>query len=207
MRPIAPPTAKGARHAQAILDATLRCLGRDGYHATSLARIAQEAGTQKRMISYYYGTREQLIEHAIRHLGDRLISQLTQAVQGLEEPAEIIATGFQQFWSALTTDRALLVAYFGLTAEAITNPNLKPATAYITDRLRELIATQIQAAKARGRRILADEQSLIVLIIATVQGLILDYLERGHTPQLQKAINDFQAGLAQLAPISRPSQG
>jgi AcrR family transcriptional regulator len=204
MDPIAPPTPKGARQAQKILDAALVCLGRDGYHATSLQRVAGEAGVQKRMVSYYYGSREQLIEQAIHHLGDRLIDQIANAVKDLEEPADIIATGFEHFWTALTTDRALLVAYFGLTAEAVTDPELRPATAYITDRLRELIAKLIDDAKARGRRILLNEESLIVIIIAAVQGFVLDYLERGETPQLNDAIAQVQTALAQLAPLTEP---
>lgn len=204
MDSLLPPTPKGARQAHKILDAALRVLGRDGYHATSLRRVAAEAGVQQRMVSYYYGSREQLIEHAVRHVGDRLVDQIAEAVQGLEEPADIIATGFERLWNALTTDRALLVAYFGLTAEAVTDPYLKPATGYISDRLRELIAGLIADARGRGRRILVDEDSLIVMMIAVVQGFVLDYLERGDTPALRSAIAQVQAGLAQLAPLGEP---
>ena len=50
----APPTAKGARQVEAILEAAIRCLGRDGYSAVSLARIAAEAGVGKRAVLYYF---------------------------------------------------------------------------------------------------------------------------------------------------------
>ena len=84
-------TPKRERQEQAILEATLRCLGRDGYAATSLHRIAEEAGTHKRMVLYYFRDREQLLERTVVMLGDRLLSEVADAVRGLEEPADVVA--------------------------------------------------------------------------------------------------------------------
>ena len=111
-------TEKGHRQQQAILEATLRCLGRDGYAATSLQRIAHEADVNKRMVLYYFRDRDELLERAVVMLGDRLLSEVEGAVKGLEDPADIVAAGFDKFWSAIIGNRGLLVAYLGLSAEA-----------------------------------------------------------------------------------------
>lgn len=192
-------TEKGQRQQQAILEATLRCLGREGYSATSLQRIADEAGVHKRMVLYYFRDREQLLERAVVMLGDRLLSEVKEAVQGLEEPTDIVAAGFDQFWSAIIGNRGLLVAYLGLTAEAVTDPKLKAATRHISDGFRAIIAKLISEARGRGRVLLMDEDSLVVLVIAGIHGLTMEYVQRGGSPALARAIADFQRWLATVS--------
>lgn len=192
-------TRKGARSAHEILEATLRCVARDGYAATSMQRIADEAGVGKRAVVYYYGTREGLFDHVIRHIGGRLLDQLEAAVGGLEDPAEIVERGFEVLWSAITTDRALLSAWFGLQAESITNPEFRGSASYITDRLERIVAALIDAQLARGNVLRVDREALEVLVVANVQGLILYYLDRGETPAFQAAITEFQHFLSTVA--------
>ncbi|MBJ7329200.1 MAG: TetR/AcrR family transcriptional regulator [Solirubrobacteraceae bacterium] len=192
-------TRKGEQRATAILDAALRCLARDGFAATSLQRVADEAGLNKRAVIYYYDTREGLFLHVVEHVGGRFITQLENAVQGLEEPSDIVERGFETFWSAITTDRALLVAWFGLQAESITNPALRGAARYISTRFRDLVSSLIDDAIGRGRTLLLDRAGLEVLILANVQGLILNYLENGDTPELQTAINTVQTALTYVS--------
>lgn len=71
-----PPTTKGVQQSEIIVAAAVRCLARDGYSASSIARIADEAGVQKRMVLYYFKSREQLFDVVIRRIGDRLIGQV-----------------------------------------------------------------------------------------------------------------------------------
>lgn len=200
-------TPKGERRAEAIVDAALRCLATDGYSASSLQRVADEAGLGKRVVIYYFGTREGLFDRVVRRVGDRLIDQLEQAVSGLEEPADIVTRGFERVWAAITTDRALLVAWFGLLAESVTNPALAETAGYITTRFRALIARLIDDALARGRTLHLRRSSLEVLALAGVQGLILEYLERGETPELKAAIEDFQSWLIHASAPAAGSVG
>jgi len=192
-------TTKRERQEEAIVEATLRCLGRDGYAATSLQRIAEEAGTQKRMVLYYFRDREQLLERTVVMLGDRLLSQVADAVEGLEEPADIVAAGFDGFWSAITGDRGLLVAYLGLMAESVTDPKLQEATRHINEGFRAIIARLIAEAHGRGRRLLMDKESLVILIIAGIHGLTLEFVQRGESPALTRAIADFQTWLTTVS--------
>ena len=195
-------TRKGERRALEILDAALRCLARDGYSATSIQRVADEAGLHKRVVLYYYGSREGLFDQVVRHLGGRLFDDLEEALAGLEEPSDIVELGYQKLWDGITTDRALLVAWSGLRAEAITNPALEPAALYISGRFRSLVSAQIDDLLARGRTLIIGRGSLEVLILAGLQGLVLEYLERGETRELKEAIVDFQEW---LKTVSRPA--
>lgn len=198
----APPTQKGARQAQEILDAALRCLGRDGYSATSLARVAEEAGVSKRMVLYYFDSREALFERLAESIGERLLDALEGAIDGLEDPGEAVTAGFGELWGAITADRGLLVALFGVTTESVTDPRLERTVAEFKDRFRELMRRQMDLARANGRRIAVDDDVAVTAMLAGFLGLALEWLERGDTPELQKTIEAFQAMLAALAPLA-----
>ena len=196
----APPTPKGARQAEAIIEAAITCLGRDGYAASSIQCIADEAGVGKRAVIYYFDNRVNLVERVVRRISDRLLAQVAEALSGVEEPADIIQIGFDRVWTQLTSDRALLAAYFGLVAEGVTNPELKHHTSFFTEEWRTLIARLMAEAEGRGRRLAMDGPVVTEIIVAGIQGLILTWLQTGTTPALKQAIVEFQDWLSALAP-------
>jgi AcrR family transcriptional regulator len=192
-------TAKGDARARLIINATLRCLARDGYAGASIQRIADEAGIPKRSVLYYYGTRDQLFAHVVSELVARIVAQIRTAVDGLDRTSEIIGIGFHALWGGLTEDRGLIVAWFGLQTEAITNPQLRPVAAQATGRLRSLFSQLITEHLARGGMIRMAPATLQVLVLAGIQGLALEWLEGGETPQLADAISEFQAWVLEAA--------
>lgn len=200
-------TRKGERTSTQILDAAIRCVARDGLASLSMQRIADEAGVGKRAVVYYYKSREGLLDAVIRRVGDRMLNELEGAVAGIDDPAEIVSRGFEVVWGAITTDRALLAAWFGLHAEAVTNPDFRDSASYVSDRLEGIVAELIDVQLARGRVLAIDREALRVLVVANVQGLTTYFLEHGDTPSLRAAISEFQRFLETVAvsPKRRPS--
>jgi AcrR family transcriptional regulator len=187
-------TAKGARQADAILDAAVRCLARDGYSGSSLQRIADEAGVQKRMVVYYFGSRTGLVEAVVQRIGERFFGQAEEALRGLNDPAAILTTGLDRVWELLIDDQALQVAYFGLVAESITDPAIRRGLQRLRDRGRALASSLIDDLEDAGYELLIDRDSLLILLGVAVHGFGLELLERGDSPELQRVI-----GLAELA--------
>lgn len=192
-------TRKGERTSRQILEAAVRCVARDGLPSTSMQRIADEAGVGKRAVIYYYGTREGLLDAVIRHVGDGMLNQLEQSVGGIEDPAEIVARGFEVVWGAITTDRALLAAWFGLHAESVTNAAFRDSASYISDRLERIVDTLIDTQITRGRVLQVDRAALRVLVVSNVQGFATYYLEHGDVPRLRAAIGEFRQFLTTVA--------
>jgi AcrR family transcriptional regulator len=197
-----PPTEKGIRQAEEILDAALRCLGRDGFSATSLGRVAEEAGVSKRMVLYYFESRAALFDRLAQSIGDRLIVQLEDAMAGLTEPGEVVGAGFNRVWTAITADRALLIALFGVTIEAVTDEKLRHTVIGFKDRFRALLLKQLEDARAQGRKTLLDDEVAVTLMLSGFLGLAMEWLERGDSTDLSAAISSYQAGIAALAPPS-----
>jgi AcrR family transcriptional regulator len=181
------------------MEAAYECLARHGYSGTSMQRIADAAGVNKRMLHYYFETRERLFDQVARRVGDRVLAQVEEAIAGLEEPAEIVSSGFDRLWSEITSDPQLQAVYFGLAAESVTDPTLQRTLSYVNDGYRELIHRLFFDVGKRGYRLRMDEGSMTVLTIAAIQGFTLQFLERGETLELKRAIEDFKRWLISIA--------
>lgn len=53
-----------------------KLFGRDGFHGTSLASIAQEAGVSKQALLHFFGTKEKLYGEVLATLANRLESRI-----------------------------------------------------------------------------------------------------------------------------------
>jgi AcrR family transcriptional regulator len=197
--PPSPPTDKGARQAQEILDAALRCLGRDGYAATSLARVAEEAGVSKRMVLYYFASREDLFVKLSRSIGERLIAQLEDAVAGIQDPSAVVHAAFGRMWQAITADRGLLIALFGVTIESVTDQRLAGAVVEFKDALRELIRRQLADARAAGLKVVVSDDVAVTAIVSGFLGLAFEWLETGDSPALEETIVGYEQIVASMA--------
>ncbi len=195
-----PPTSKGVRQSQVILDAALACLGRDGYAATSLARVADEAGVSKRMVLYYFDSRETLFVELTRSIGDRILTILRESVAGIEDPAVVVQKGFETVWEALTADRGLLIALFGVTTESVTDERLAGSVDEFNDGMRDILRGQLRAARENGRKIVVDDEVAVTAMISGFNGLLYQWLLRGDTDDLAGAIKGYQTLIASLAP-------
>lgn len=197
-----PPTSKGLRQSQEILDAALRCLGRDGYAATSLSKVADEAGVSKRMVLYYFDSREALFVALTKSIGRRLIRQLEEAIAGAQDPSEVVHTGFGMLWEAITSDRALLIGLFGVTIESVTDDRLGESVGEIKEEWRALLRRQLAAARAHGRRIVVDDEVAVTMMLSGFLGLAMEWLETGETPELRQTIAGYEQMVAGLAPLA-----
>jgi AcrR family transcriptional regulator len=186
-------TAKGSRQAEAVLEAAIRCLGEDGYAGTSLQRVADAAGVQKRMVLYYHGSRERLIAAALRRLGDTFLGELEQRLAGLHDPAAVIDSAAELFLEQ-AADRALLTAYFGLLAESATDPVLAEAFEGLRERALAIAHRRLDELEAHGHELSTERELLILAAISTAHGIGLELMQHGRTPQLERAL-----GLARVA--------
>lgn len=189
-------TRHGSRQAEAILDAAYRCLAEHGFSGTSMQRIAESAGVNKRMLHYYFGSRERLFEQVVRVVGGRLLDQVEQAISEVEEPADVMAVGFDRVWHGVTADPQLQAVYLGLLAESATDPSLRTTIADIKNGYRDLFGRLVGRLSPSDLPIEAG--ALTVLVTAGMQGLALEYIEQGETPELRAAVACFRDILTTL---------
>jgi AcrR family transcriptional regulator len=196
---------KRSQQSDAIVAATLEALRKHGYAATSLQRVAEEANVSKRMLLHYFPSRQALFETAVRRLCRQILEQVESAVAGAR-PADALRDGLALLWEEIIDDPGLHGVFFGLIAESVTDPSLRPTITAVREEYRELIARQIMAAHGPADPISpARAAGLATLILGTFVGLTVDYLERGDSPALQLALTEFQRLVAvTVAPTPSP---
>lgn len=184
-----PSSDRGAQQ-QAILDAALRTIARNGYGAASLAAIAEEAGTTKRMVLYYFGSREQLL----LQLSDTIARQMVErALADLDAPAptlgDAVAREFRATWSRLSSDPVLLRAYLAVLADAAGDEPQRAALERIRHAHTEVFEHHLKRARAAAVEPPVDPGALSIVLFATFRGLMLELLERGPSDDLDRAVD------------------
>lgn len=83
-----PPQSEAAR--ARLLEATARCIERDGLAGLTVAGIAGEAGVSRQTVYRYFKGREELALKAIRAVAERLRAKLDFRLQALADPADMV---------------------------------------------------------------------------------------------------------------------
>lgn len=77
----APPASDRVRQ---IIAATANVMGRQGYAATSMKDIAQEAGIAQGLIHYYFSSKEELLAAVVQSLCEEMIGEMRRDVAATE---------------------------------------------------------------------------------------------------------------------------
>jgi AcrR family transcriptional regulator len=67
-----------------LLEATLYCLGRDGFAATSISAITEQAGVSRGALLHHYPTKDELIAHAILHFYRQRLARFKKQLLGAD---------------------------------------------------------------------------------------------------------------------------
>lgn len=185
-----PPPERGAQQRQAILDAALRAIATRGYGGASLAAIAEEAGTTKRMVLYYFESRDRLL----LELSDTIARQMVEhALADLDAPeltlGEAAAREFRRTWERLAADPVLLRAYLAVLADSTGDEPQRTALQRIRRAHTEVFEHQLERARAAGIQPPIDQSVLSIVLFATFRGLILELVECGPSVELDRAVD------------------
>jgi DNA-binding transcriptional regulator YbjK len=120
-KPIRSLSPRGAARRDAILDAAIRIIAREGVQAATHRAVAHEAGVALAATTYYFASREQLVVEALRQVATRGIADLERAAREL--PARMSVALTAALFATTVADelrsrRAQLVAEHSLHLEA-----------------------------------------------------------------------------------------
>ena len=75
---------------QQILDAAVRLFYEVGYEGASLRDLAGRVGINKATIYHYFESKEEILYHIVKHVGDELLEGVRQASRGSGPPLDIL---------------------------------------------------------------------------------------------------------------------
>lgn len=162
-------------------------LARAGVDGATLGRIAEEAGTGKRMITYYYGSREGLLAAVVRGFATDMRGRVLDAIADVSGPADLVDLGVNALWEVTTERPELLRAYLALTAHHNCSRALLEAMHEVTETFEWLFASRAELMTDHGFRLVDRPAAFVTVMFAGLRGLLLEWAERGETSDLRDA--------------------
>jgi TetR/AcrR family transcriptional regulator, regulator of biofilm formation and stress response len=169
---------KGERRREEILQATLRLIGARGADAVTHRAVAQEAGVPLSATTYYFASKEHLLEQTLLMAAreeterlERLVLELAPRSLSVEEWAAAVAA---QISHGVEAEPAKHVALFELGLEATRRETLRVEMQGWQD-------AHLRLAEMGCRAIGSDDPTLDArVVVATITGLMLDQLAGGR---------------------------
>jgi AcrR family transcriptional regulator len=180
---------------QRLLDATRECLGRRGLAATTARDITGAAGANLSAITYYFGSKEELVAAALL---EDLRAWLTPTIDVLAadgEPAERTMAAVQTLVATFEHHRADAPVYLEGLLQAPRMEALRLGLLDLWRDLRRLLAAQMTEMQTHGllpRWV--EPEVMAALFTALANGLVLQVTIDDEGPDLPAMAGQF-AGL------------
>lgn len=177
---------RGEVRRRAILDAALRILGRDGPAGLTHRRVAREAGVPLAATTYYFSSKDDLLEEALRLFAGeevaRLEAQATAIVEtGRLTPADLAAALAAVLTQQLRDEGNQTIAKFEVYLEASRRPELRATAEHWIAAFTRLAESALEQAGAK------DPPAVARLLVAAVDGLMLQHLATsGPVPDVER---------------------
>lgn len=162
------------RRRQQILDAAVVCFVRNGFHQTTMADIAAQAGVSDTLAYRYFSGKKELIEAAVRQHGDATVEALWGHADGVEDFRTmvdlLIGTNVRRF-EDFDEMKATMGMYFRIWAEALHDETVREQ---VVDRWRrhfeivEGLVTRAQSGNQISSRV--DPRVVAWVMLATHYG-------------------------------------
>lgn len=160
----------GAR--ERVLVAGLETLLEEGYAGLTYAKVAERAGENKSLITYYFGSRQGLVGAVAERVGDRITETVVAELGEPESVAGIARGMITGLWKVMDEDQRIARLYFDLSAVSVVDPEIRQSLHDVKARWSEVISTDLAEVGVDAARVPA----LTVLLIAGVEGLAIERL-------------------------------
>jgi DNA-binding transcriptional regulator YbjK len=184
-----PQQARGEERRERILRATLAVIGRSGIGAVTHRSVAEEAGVPLGSLTYWFGTKDDLLREALR----RFVSEEAERLKLVAErvaggaPPEDVALAFAAVLGQNAGPEQ--IAQFELYLEAARNPALREIAEESFRAYEEVAVAALRAAGA------ANAEGIAPLFVSLADGLGLRRLSTGQQPPLEALLLELFRGV------------
>lgn len=180
-----PPS--GAR--ERVLQAGLDVLKAEGYAGLTTAKVAARAGQNKALIGYHFGSKQGLVAAVGRELAESITEEVIGGLERTETVAEIVGGVMDGLWRVMDRDERLARLYFDLAAVSVVEPDVREVMREMKASWRNVTAALLTASVDGPPK--RDAEAAGIYVLAGIEGLVLERLDRGETPALTRAMRMF----------------
>jgi AcrR family transcriptional regulator len=185
-----PPS--GAR--ERVLDAGLEVLKADGYAGLTTAKVAARSGQNKALIGYHFGSKQGLVAAVGRELAESITEEVLGGLGRTDTVADVVGGVMDGLWRVMDRDERLARLYFDLAAVSVVEPDVREVMREMKASWREVTAGLLTAAQDGPSK--RDAEAAGIYVLAGIEGLVLERLDRGETRALERAMRMFVSSAA-----------
>jgi TetR/AcrR family transcriptional repressor of bet genes len=157
----------------------------DGYAGLTIAKVAARAGESKPLVVYHYGSRQGLVGAAGQAIAEMITEEVLAAVDGADTVEAVIRGVDAGVERVLDRDERVARLYFDLAAVSVVDPEIRRTITEVNEQWRVVLVRLLTEA---GDGVPAGRARVLTLmIIAGVQGMTLERIERGPTAERKRA--------------------
>ena len=170
-----------------LLEAGLEVLLEEGYAGLTYTKVADRAGENKSLITYYFNSKQGLVGTVAQLVGEQITGQILEEIRDATR-VEGLADGLVRgLWNVMDKDPRVARLYFDLSAVSVIDDQVRLALREVKERWRVVIAGYLTNAGVPAEEI--DAAS--VYLLAGVQGLAIERLDGEDPDRLEKACRLF----------------
>jgi AcrR family transcriptional regulator len=173
----------GAR--ERVLAAGLEVLKADGYAGLTTAKVAARSGENKALIGYHFGSKQGLVAAVGREVAESITAEVIGELGGPKTVADVVQGVLDGIWRVLDRDERLARLYFDLAAVSVVEPDVREVMREMKQLWRRVTGELLTGATDGPPD--TEAEAATVFVIAGIEGLALERLERGETPALREA--------------------
>lgn len=159
---------------ESIIEHALSLLMQKGYSGWSYDHIAKKVGIRKASIHYYFPSKEDLVEEALKQYIERFFASLENKTNKLPEAKEKLKVLFSFFKATCESADEICLCTMMASDFFTLSPGIKNALADFYERLRDWIKAEIAADMwERKLKSPVDPQKKADLIVNVLQGLMV----------------------------------
>jgi AcrR family transcriptional regulator len=168
-----------ARTRQELLDAAERRFTRDGFHATAIDAVADDAGYTSGAVYSNFASKEDLFLAVYERRVDSAIPEVQAAIDAADDPARAIERLTLEATARRAHEDGWLAVFFEFWAHALRDPELRARfAAHHARALEPLVAATADAFAQRGAEPYEEPRKLTTAWNAMHLGLLLERLTR-----------------------------
>jgi AcrR family transcriptional regulator len=189
-RPHAGPGRPPSGAKERILEGALEVLKRDGYAGLTMTKVATSSGENKALIAYHFGSKQGLVAAAARQVSETLIAEVLDAIGEPTFGDELVRGLTKGVWRMMERDPGIQRVYFDLASQSVVEPEVDRIMSEMKARFRAILGELLSAIDdgPESREI----DAAAVYLIAGIEGLALERLDRGDSPELRRARAMFE---------------
>jgi AcrR family transcriptional regulator len=168
-----------------ILDAAFEVLKRDGYAGLTTAKVAARSGQNKALINYHFGSKQGLVAAVAHQVSETITVEVLAELGEPRTTAELVEGTLAGIWRVMERDEGIQRVYFDLASQSVVEPRVRAIMREMKDGFREILVGLMRGLDD-GPSPRAREAAALYLV-AGIEGLALERLDRGETAELRRA--------------------